>query len=92
MCVVNKGRSQRLLRKYLLRKEKEVKAAEAARDKEDRESIPSFIKEIDDLKNELMQRDAEIDSFEANRFIPYSTLSSPPPKRPSLCQTRRGGG
>ena len=26
-----------------------------------------------------------------NIWLPYSTLSSPPPKRPSLCQTRRGG-
>ena len=52
-----------------MRKEKEVKAAEAAKEKEDRESIPSLMNEIDDLKNELMQRDAEIDSFEANRLI-----------------------
>ena len=25
------------------------------------------------------------------KLLPYSTLSSPPPKRPLLCQTRRGG-
>ena len=69
MCVVNKGRSHRLLRKSLLRKEKEVKAAEAAREKEDREFIPSLMNEINDLKNEFMQRDVEIDSFETNRLI-----------------------
>ena len=65
--VINKGQSHCLLRKYLLKKEKEARIAEATREKEDCEFIPSLMNEIDDLKNEIILRDTMIDRFEANR-------------------------
>ena len=44
--IVNKGRSYKQRRKYLLRKEKEKKISDEARDKECLESIPSLMNEI----------------------------------------------
>ena len=52
-----------------MRKEKEAKDAEAASMKENAESIPSLVNEIEDLKNEILLRDAEIDRFEKERLI-----------------------
>ena len=52
-----------------MRKEKEAKDAEAENMKENAESIPSLANEIEDLKNEILLRDAEIDRFEKERLI-----------------------
>ena len=67
--IVNKGRSHKLLRKYLLRKEKEQKIFDEARDKECIESIPSLMNEINDLKNEIMLKDEEIFRLEEDQSI-----------------------
>ena len=52
-----------------MRKEKKAKDAEAERMKENAESILSLVNEIEDLKNEILLRDAEIDRFEEERLI-----------------------
>ena len=67
--IVNKGRSHKLLRKYLLRKEKEKKISDAEIVKQDLDSIPNLMNEITDLKNEIMLRDAQIDRLEEDRTI-----------------------
>ena len=52
-----------------MRKEKEAKDAEAESMKENAESIPFLVNEIEDLKNEILLKDAEINRFEIERLI-----------------------
>ena len=53
----------------MLRKEKEAKGVEEELEKEAASSVPSLVKEIDELKEELMEKEMEIKRLEADRHI-----------------------
>ena len=62
--VVHKGRSHQLLRKAVLKKEKEQKNLEELNKNEQLKSIPYLQKEIHDLKKELTDKDKELELYE----------------------------
>ena len=53
----------------MLRKEKEAKDGKERLTKEAASSVPSLVKEIDELKEELMAKEIEIERLEVNRHI-----------------------
>ena len=63
LYIVQKGRSHQLLRKIIVKREKDQKELEDKHQKELLESIPHLKEEISNLKDELASKDKELDRF-----------------------------
>ena len=62
-CLVKKGRSHLLLRKGLIKREKELRAEQKEKDLKLLNSIPSLTEQIEDLKKELQEKRKSLKSI-----------------------------
>ena len=64
-----KGRSHRLLRKALIKHEKDKKAETLLKDKQMLKLIPSLREEIEELKHMLIEKDRKIEEYSEDTDI-----------------------
>ena len=67
--LVAPGRSHQLLRKNVIRKNREMREARDKEKEEELASIPGFVVEIDNLRQELEVKEREIELLMADRDI-----------------------
>ena len=69
MNLVSKGKSHLLLKKNILRKERERKEEKELERKEELDSIMSFQNKINELKEDLAEKSKQIDILKADQDI-----------------------
>ena len=69
LYIVQKGRSHQLLRKIIVKREKDQKEQEGKHQKELLESLPHLKEEISNLKDEIASKDKNLDRFNQDAGI-----------------------